>query len=303
MERGSPLLRFSLSRIFAVILIIYTGVAIFINHLSLQLLDVYSDSEGSPFGYGIKNHDTLYHGSLQKQPNVASFAKDNAILPNFTMRELAEMRNKTKDIDRPSIVWLMSYPNSGTSFTMSLVALDSNRTIASNYPEEATDIGFEVESLYRESTVPFFVRSDLPLPSKYIITKTHCGGRCLTCPAKQYANFKLSAFLLECGYSRNVDYGYYDEYARRRVKKAIHLMRNPISNCVSNFHHLRTIFKLENKTGLLRLFSNDKAGFNQFCEVSELSLLNVMWQVFLLSSCRQNMTTLTEVFRTFTYAA
>jgi hypothetical protein len=40
--------------------------------------------------------------------------------------------------EKPSIVWLMSYPNSGTSYTMTMVERASNRSTATNYGVEVT---------------------------------------------------------------------------------------------------------------------------------------------------------------------
>ena len=38
----------------------------------------------------------------------------------------------------PKIAWLMSFPNSGTSYTMTLVGRASNRSFATNYASEVT---------------------------------------------------------------------------------------------------------------------------------------------------------------------
>lgn len=54
----------------------------------------------------------------------------------------------------PHIAWLMSFPNSGTSYTLRLVQTSG--------------------PYLRQQTAN-------ELPKTYILTKTHCGGRCVHC--------------------------------------------------------------------------------------------------------------------------
>ena len=79
---------------------------------------------------------------------------------------------------RPGIVWLMSYPNSGTSYTMTAVAKATNRATASNYGREVTDPPETNVPLYPGQWDGPFYRPDpeRPLPEDYIMVKTHCGG-------------------------------------------------------------------------------------------------------------------------------
>jgi len=128
------------------------------------------------------------------------------------------------------IAWLMSFPNSGTSFTSLLVRHASNATTASNYgmecnpgadgksvpvyewseegpywlhpPSTESD---EREEHYGNSNLPFasgtkIAKSghyQLPPSSSYIFTKTHCGSRCADCPPKRYLE-TWQSFLKEC---------------------------------------------------------------------------------------------------------
>jgi len=81
----------------------------------------------------------------------------------------------------PDIAWLMSFPNSGTSYTMRLVQAVSNTTAATNYAEECQqDASGRVATLFDSPSGPY-LRQQVPLPKRYILTKTHCGGRCVHC--------------------------------------------------------------------------------------------------------------------------
>ena len=81
----------------------------------------------------------------------------------------------------PAIAWLMSFPNSGTSFTMTMVARSSNRSFATNYGDEVTAHNqSDTLSIYpRRPEGPYWagmsgqIASPRELPDKYIITKTH----------------------------------------------------------------------------------------------------------------------------------
>ena len=86
----------------------------------------------------------------------------------------------------PDIAWLMSFPNSGTSYTMRLVQAVSNTTAATNYAEECKqDRSGRVATLYGSPSGPYLRQQvhdgGMSLPKKYILTKTHCGGRCVHC--------------------------------------------------------------------------------------------------------------------------
>lgn len=86
----------------------------------------------------------------------------------------------------PDIAWLMSFPNSGTSYTMRLVQAVSNTTAATNYAEECKqDDSGQVATLYDSPSGPYLRQQvfsgGMPLPKRYILTKTHCGGRCVHC--------------------------------------------------------------------------------------------------------------------------
>eukprot|EP00537_Pseudo-nitzschia_pungens_P010208 CAMPEP_0172384888 /NCGR_PEP_ID=MMETSP1061-20121228/2588_1 /TAXON_ID=37318 /ORGANISM="Pseudo-nitzschia pungens, Strain cf. pungens" /LENGTH=740 /DNA_ID=CAMNT_0013113669 /DNA_START=278 /DNA_END=2500 /DNA_ORIENTATION=- len=96
----------------------------------------------------------------------------------------------------PRIAWLASFPNSGTSFTMTMVARATNTTFATNYGIEANYGSRATPSLpiyprhpegpYMPDPETSFHHRSLPY-GKHVITKTHCGGYCVNCGPDEYS--------------------------------------------------------------------------------------------------------------------
>ena len=218
-----------------------------------------------------------------------------------TLTRLTSGSSSLNDVDRvttdtgisgiheplPEIAWLLSFPNSGTSYTLALIESASNRSIASNYGMEFSNKHYPeplpvypqypqgpfwegLESDVRFSTT---VRS---LPDHYILTKTHCGGRCIKCTASSYLQ-NATTFLDACKrttfrqksddsseQAQNQE-GTIDE---TRVARAVHLIRNPLHNVVSRFH-LEAKHWNKKKQGLTDyhklMIPINATGFRQYC--------------------------------------
>lgn len=79
-------------------------------------------------------------------------------------------------------------------------------------------------------------------PKDFVMTKTHCGGRCETCGPSKYAETSYSfrracqrgqrRIQLENGEMKHIQV----HYPIDRLTKAIHLIRDPFDNVVSRFH-------------------------------------------------------------------
>lgn len=83
----------------------------------------------------------------------------------------------------PKIAWLMSYPNSGTSFTMTCVEHTTNLSTATNYGDEVTAKGDYSLSIYpRHQEGPFWEGMSgklgviRPLPERYVLVKSKFAG-------------------------------------------------------------------------------------------------------------------------------
>ena len=170
----------------------------------------------------------------------------------------------------------MSFPNSGTSYTMTMVEEASTKAFATNYCDEVTDRSDkESLSIYpRRPEGPFWagksgkIATPRDLPDKYVITKTHCGSRCLNCGPDEYIETP-QYFLQRCasGYARVPPKRRRMEvqYPPERVAKAIHLIRNPFHNIIARYHLARKNQAYKNRTDWLDRYSNDKDGFQQYC--------------------------------------
>jgi len=94
----------------------------------------------------------------------------------------------------PHIVWLASFPNSGTSYTMTMVARSSNKSYATNYGNEVTppELPNSLSIYPRRPEGPFWpglsgtMNTPRDLPDVYVITKTHGGSRCVNCGPDDY---------------------------------------------------------------------------------------------------------------------
>jgi hypothetical protein len=142
-----------------------------------------------------------------------------------------------------------------------------------NYGEE-TDEG---ESIFQNDGPPFWIDPHslfvYQRPSRLVLVKSHCGGRCELCGPQTYIENPHS-FLYQCLAGRKlylssngtkfVDPQLYS-YNASLVRKAIHLIRNPLDNIVSRFHLEQHSFaKRGNKT-----FTSDRQGFRDFCNLLE----------------------------------
>ena len=178
----------------------------------------------------------------------------------------------------PQIVWLMSFPNSGTSYTMTMVSRSTNRAFATNYADEvlSTEQTDSLSIYPNRKEGPFWagksglVATPRDLPDHYVITKTHCGSRCMHCGPDQYVE-SPTVFLDRCrtGHSR-VDGKRRDViYPASRVQKAIHLIRNPMHNIIARYHLEHRHKGYKNNTDWLEQHSNDVEGVQTYCHDSD----------------------------------
>ena len=89
----------------------------------------------------------------------------------------------------------MSFPNSGTSYTLRLAQWASNVTAATNYGDEC-DVDDEGRNtpLYpgMDNSPALKYPDKYSLPERYALTKTHCGGRCTHCAPDKYVETQLT---------------------------------------------------------------------------------------------------------------
>ena len=170
----------------------------------------------------------------------------------------------------PKIAWLLSFPNSGTSFTMTQVKKITGKTTASNYVKEIKDDEHLMPVNPTKSKYgPFAYTNEFPSSDGYVLTKTHCGGYA----AKRLGVLSTFDFLKECAHVKfDGKHGHSSYYHPRIVDKAIHLFRNPFDNIVSRFH-LETHRALKSENGkFVRKYPNNREGFRNWCRQYDYSL-------------------------------
>eukprot|EP00980_Cylindrotheca_fusiformis_P025938 scaffold14920_cov63-Cylindrotheca_fusiformis.AAC.11 len=188
------------------------------------------------------------------------------------------LRPKDDKSSGPNIAWLMSFPNSGTSYTMTLVAKASNRSFATNYGHEVTpkERNATTLSIYpHRPEGPFWpgmsgkMLAPRPLPDGLVLTKTHCGSRCMDCGPQEYIQ-TAAEFLQKCttGHAKLApkQHATQVQYPPDSVAKAIHLIRNPFTNIISRFHQKIKSQRDKNETEWLSAHPNNSSGFFLWCK-------------------------------------
>ena len=140
------------------------------------------------------------------------------------------------------IVWLMSFPNSGTSYTIVNTERLSNTTTATNYGDETTNNDNRPRQRLFSDTGPFVHRPEKRMqPESRILTKTHC-----------HVGVEADWFWQKCHST-----SWHEQESNRTVHKSVeynislltssqtsvvpltgvvHLVRNPLDNLVSRMH-------------------------------------------------------------------
>ena len=176
------------------------------------------------------------------------------------------------------VVWLMSFPNSGTTFTNHLIQGYTNTTTATNYGQEQSTTQETISILPGSQDGPFFRYSSWPLPPRYILTKTHCGGECDACQtpgSNEYIN-SVEAFEQACCTGKRISNKTKipTTYSSDIPKKAIHLIRDPFDNVVARLHlKERRWERQRNKTKYeerVDMFNRTKDGFLAYCRFRDL---------------------------------
>jgi hypothetical protein len=207
---------------------------------------------------------------------------ENVILERNDKKIPTEISRSVVDPPEPKLVWLMSFPNSGTSFTTKMVRQSANQYTATNYGEEHMhQDGFSIplpsnDNAYRLG--PFLSESlsnhkhtKKRSFGKLILTKTHCGGRCSRCDPLSYIE-DLESFKRDCLTARR-GFTHYNgtlafeksQYDEKLVRKAIHLIRDPFDNIVSRFHLTHKINKKTGDKSFAKSFPNTDKGFKKWC--------------------------------------
>lgn len=171
------------------------------------------------------------------------------------------------DQESPEVAWLMTYPNSGTTYTLKLIQEYTNTTTATNYGNEQSVHGTNVPVHPWMEQGPFIRYPTWNKPSRYILTKTHCGGTKMSPTPEDYVE-TVRSFEIACRSGNRVvnDTKVSVTYAVDVPKRAVHLIRNPFDNIVARLHlEQKRWERMEDRTEQLELFNATKDGFRAWC--------------------------------------
>ena len=122
---------------------------------------------------------------------------------------------------------------------MKLVETATGKSLATNYRQEVLQLKPEddLERVY-EQYGPYYLTKDGQEIDKLLMTKTHCGIYGIEShPNGIWKQFEL--FLETCASDGGPVSPLYDP--ADKVKKAVHLVRDPFDNIVSRMHHERNV--------------------------------------------------------------
>ena len=201
--------------------------------------------------------------------------------------ELPKMKLDNKPLE---MAWLMSYPNSGTTYTLALVSDLTQTHTASVYSKESERSGGEplVPVFPDDPVSPYWVQSSNPnatFPTRYVLTKTHCGNR------KNHV--APEPFLKGCRttmVTAGPGHRHMGPHSVEPLRKAIHLIRDPFDNIVSRF-------RFERRHPEYSSYEATPEGFREFCENHdydrtldlELDLYREQWEMLKDVPCRMEL--------------
>jgi Sulfotransferase domain len=185
---------------------------------------------------------------------------------NIPVAILGEANDAPSNPDGPylHVAWLMTYPNSGTTYTMRNIQQYTITTTATNYGKEQSSYKPSIPVHPDWVDGPFLRYPTRRKPSKYILTKTHCGGYCDSC---RPAEMDYESFEAACRTGRRIAENatsVRSMYPPDVPKRAVHLVRNPFDNVVARYHHRRKSWARLHDD-LLEVFNETRDGFRAYC--------------------------------------
>lgn len=134
------------------------------------------------------------------------------------------------------LAWLITYPNSGTTFTLSLLESVTNYSTATNYMVDHKVLPRPIFPVYRNQPKGPFYRRTLPLPNTTVLVKSHCHSN-VPLPGELDG---IENFVHGCSETKllgKLGGTIIKHYNISLVDKVVHLIRNPFDNLIANFHH------------------------------------------------------------------
>eukprot|EP00978_Attheya_sp_CCMP212_P003269 scaffold6777_cov51-Attheya_sp.AAC.1 len=176
---------------------------------------------GSFFVIAARLHQTNDETPVHGMHNKTNTSNASILIRGERRQKASELKLEQELQEHPpGIIHLMSFPNSGTTFTLASVEALTKSCTASHISAKNTPEVMPKSS----NTGPFYQckQRDSQLPGKYVLTKAHCDSFCKTCHTYQVADRDTK----QKGFERGCHIGNEDHpcnYDLKLVKKNIHL--------------------------------------------------------------------------------
>lgn len=208
-----------------------------------------------------------------------SYNNLNSLSPNRNLDEIPNTsmsdRELQQDNDPRKIVWLFSYPESGTTYVMHVIHVVSQRSTASNYGTVLIDRRGNIVEPEADSSPVFSnylgpsYSNFMPSPDKYVLTRTHSYGTCHNCPPWKYLGPAAYLKHMKSNTYGSVIVGGQPKimkYDISLVEKMLILVRDPIDNVAARFMQKVQKEIDDGNAGYATLYPINRLGFKQYCE-------------------------------------
>lgn len=216
------------------------------------------------------------------------------LLHDVSSTSMAKMSNETSIMPSQltnhsygglQIAWLMSFPNSGTTYTNHLIQQYTNTTTATNYGKEQSETTDSIPVLPNmQAHGPFFRYPSWEKPPKYILTKTHCAMSTNEMPIIMVHSATMFEATCCSGNRMETVDGTAEkipvEYDPSIVKQAVHLIRNPFNNVVARFHMKVSNWKAKHyheESIHSNVYNSTKEGFKAYCQFRDIPFTKLHW--------------------------
>jgi len=155
------------------------------SNLFFNPIEVYPNADGSG--------SVTSGANTKRQAAVVATEAEEGAQANYhyhNHRQNHDRKNYALSVDkgsskRPEIVWALSFPNSGTTYTLQNVQYLTNTsaTTATNYGAELSedyhrhDQPLQAPRRDMANTGPWLYRPDLPVSTDSVLAKSHCSGK------------------------------------------------------------------------------------------------------------------------------
>ena len=152
------------------------------------------------------------------------------------------------------LTWLLSFPNSGTTYALKAVTRTTNTRVATNYATESKLE--EPPSVLPKSPIPVWLKAWRKIPQNgTVLVKTHCEGYGF----HDKTLISREQFIDNCAAAGGAEKLKYHPLV---IQRAVHLIRDPFNNVVSRFRFERK-YRMDNEER--QHYPNDEVAFRNYC--------------------------------------